>query len=85
MISVGRLLLVPAGDQAPAGERVLPADGRLELGAGGWLAASSAEAELIETQACGTYLRLGAPARIDCAGAAAEVAAGVYQVVRRPA
>ncbi len=88
MIRLGRVLLVPAGDQAPAGRQVAAQAGRLRLDGGGaaedcWIAAN--DAELIETDACGTYLRIGRPARIEhAAQAAVEVAPGLYQVIRKP-
>jgi hypothetical protein len=90
VIGLGRVVLVPAGDQAPAGRRVGGTGGRLGLGGGDvpedccWVAAD--DAELIETEACGTYLRVRRPARVERAGeAAVDVEPGLYQVIRKPA
>jgi hypothetical protein len=88
MIRFGQVVLIPAGDQAPAG-RLVPAEGgRLDLAGGDamedryWVAAN--DAELIETEACGMYLRVGRPTRIEGADQT-EVAVdpGLYQVIRK--
>jgi hypothetical protein len=88
MIRFGRVLLVPAGDQAPAGRQVAADGGRLDLGGGDgaeehcWIAAE--DAELIETPACGKYLRVGRRTRLEGVDqAAAEVEPGLYQVIRK--
>ena len=87
VIRFGRVLLVPAGDQAPAGRQVAADGGRLDLSGGGagehcWVAAD--DAELIETPACGMYLRIGRPTRLEGADQApAEVEPGLYQVIRK--
>ncbi len=86
MIELGKVVLVPAGDQAPVGRRLAAEDGRLSLvgeagDEGCWVAAG--DAELIETDACGLYLRVGSPTRVEGAGRAADVEPGVYQVIRR--
>lgn len=81
------VVLVPAGDQAPVGRRLDPNEGRLNLGGGEaadgcWVAAE--DAELIETDACGLYLRVGRATQVDDGGRTADVGPGVYQVIRRP-
>lgn len=84
MIEIGRVVLVSAGDQATAGTRMAADAGRLQLaGDGCWVAAD--DAELIETPACGTYLRVVRATRVEGAGQSAEVAPGLYQVIRKPA
>ena len=86
MITVGRVLLVPAGEQAPAGRAVAAEGGRVDLGGGlaedrCWVAAD--DAELIDTPACGTYLRVRRPARIERPGQPpVAVEPGLYQVIR---
>jgi hypothetical protein len=83
VIRSGRVLLVPAGDQTPGGHEVLPQAGRLVLGDHCFIAA--ADASLIETPACGTYLRVDRATQLDIgeeSGIAVEP--GLYQVVRTP-
>jgi hypothetical protein len=83
-LSFGRVTLVPAGDQAPAGRRVDADDGRLVLAggaAGCWVAA--ADAQLIETSACGTYLRVGRTTEVRAGDRpAGALEPGLYQVIR---
>lgn len=88
MIRLGRVVLVPAGDQAPAGRRVAAEAGRLVLAgdeaAEDRCSVAAADAELIETPACGVYLRVWRPTRIAAGGqAAVEVESGLYQVIRK--
>jgi hypothetical protein len=82
-LSLGRVVLVPAGEQAQAGRRVEAEGDRLMLAAGEPWSVASADAELIETSACGTYLRVGRPTEAR-AGEQPPVALepGLYQVVR---
>jgi hypothetical protein len=86
-LSFGRVVLVPAGEQAPAGQRVAAEDDRLVLaagdGAGDRWSVAAADAELIETPACGTYLRVGRATEAR-AGEQPPVALepGLYQVIR---
>jgi len=81
MIRSGRVLLVPAGDQAPGGREVAPQAARLVLGDHCSIAA--ADGTLIETPACGTYLRVDHATQLDADdGTAVAVEPGLYQVVR---
>jgi hypothetical protein len=81
MIRSGHVLLVPAGDQAPGGRAVAPQAGRLVLGDHCSIAA--ADASLIETPACGTYLRVDRATQLDAdEGTAVAVKPGLYQVIR---
>ena len=81
MIRSGRVLLVPAGDQAPGGRELAPHDGRLELGDSCSIAAT--DGSLIETPACGTYLRVDRATQIETDdGSAVAVEPGLYQVIR---
>lgn len=88
VIRFGRVVLIPAADQAPAGRSVAAEGGRLDLAGGDamedsyWVAAN--DAELIETEACGIYLRVARPTRIEAADQT-EVAVdpGLYQVIRK--
>lgn len=80
MIKSGRLLLVPAGDQAPGGHEVAPHAGHLVLGDHCFVAAD--DASLVETQACGTYLRVDRATRLDTDdGTWVAVEPGLYQVI----
>lgn len=84
VIRSGRVLLVPAGDQAPGGREVAPQAGRLVLGDRCFVA--SDDASLVETQACGTYLRVDRATRLDTGeGPAVVVEPGLYQVIRTQA
>jgi len=75
------MLLIPAGDQAPEGREVAPRAGRLVLGDRSSIAA--AHACLIETPACGTYLRVDRTTNLDAEdGPAVAVEPGLYQVIR---
>ncbi len=90
VIRLGRVTLVPAGDQAPAGRRLPEEGGRLVLDAGDEAAdrcsVAADHAELIETPACGLYLRVGRPTLIEAGTQTpATVAPGLYQVIRKPA
>jgi hypothetical protein len=81
MIRSGRVLLISAGDQAPDGREVAPQAGRLVLGDRSSVAA--ADGTLIETPACGTYLRVDRATQLDADdGTAVAVEPGLYQVVR---
>ena len=88
MIRFGQVVLIPTGEQAPAGRLVAAEGGHLDLGGGDaiqdhyWIAAK--DAELIETDACGIYLRVARPTRIEAADQT-EVAVdpGLYQVIRK--
>jgi len=81
VIRSGRVLLIPAGDQAPGGRPVAPQAGRLVLGERCSVAA--ADASLIETPACGTYLHVVRATRLDAEeGSAVAVEPGLYQVIR---
>ena len=81
MIKSGRVVLVPAGDQAPPGRATAPQDGRLELGDSCSIAA--ADGSLIETPACGTYLRVDRATQLETGrGSAVAVEPGLYQVIR---
>jgi hypothetical protein len=85
MIRTAGLLLVPAGDHAPAGRRVEPDAGRLVLGLEGRCWVAAAGAELIETDGCGLYLRLDGPTALEGVDEElAELPQGVYQVIRPP-
>jgi hypothetical protein len=75
------VLLIPTGDQTPAGREVAPQAGRLVLGDRSSIAA--ADASLIETPACGTYLRVDRATQLDTdEGSAVAVEPGLYQVIR---
>jgi hypothetical protein len=75
------VLLIPAGDQAPDGRAVTPQVGRLVLG--DHCSIGAANASLIETPACGTYLRVDRATQLDAEdGTAVAVGPGLYQVVR---
>jgi hypothetical protein len=81
VIRSGRVLLVPAGDQTPDGRDVAPQAGRLVLGDRCSVAAT--DASLVETPACGTYLRVVRATQLDAdEGSAAVVEPGLYQVIR---
>jgi hypothetical protein len=81
VIRSGRVLLVPAGDQAPGGREVAPHGGRLVLGHRCSIAA--ADGALIETPACGTYLRVDRATQLDeDEEQAVAVEPGLYQVIR---
>ena len=88
MIRQGRVILIPAGEQAPAG-RLLDAEaGRLLLDDGAAAedrcSVSADDAELIETPACGLYLRVNQPTQIEGgAQTPAAVEPGLYQVIRK--
>lgn len=82
------MLLVPAGDQAPAGRLLPPDDERLVLAAGDAAedacSVPAADAQLIETPACGLYLCVRRATAISGGGEApAEVAPGLYQLIHR--
>lgn len=75
------MLLVPAGDQAPGGSEVPPRAGRLVLG--DHCSVAAADASLIETPACGTYLRVDRTTQLDAdEGSTVAVEPGLYQVIR---
>lgn len=75
------MLLIPAGDQMPDGREVAPQAGRLLLG--DRCSIEAADASLIETPACGTYLRVDHAAQIQAGdGSAVAVEPGLYQVIR---
>jgi hypothetical protein len=81
VIRSGRVLLVPAGDQAPAGHAVAPQAGRLDLGERCSIPAT--DASLIETPACGTYVRVDRATHLHAGdGTAVAVEPGLYQVIR---
>ncbi len=81
MIRSGDVLLVPAGDQALGGREVAPQAGRLVLG--NHCSIAAANASLIETPACGTYLRVDCATQLDAdEGSAVAVEPGLYQVIR---
>ena len=81
MIRSGQVLLIPAGDQAPDGREVAPQAGRLVLGDRSSIAA--ADASLIETAACGTYLRVERTTDLVAGDEpAVAVEPGLYQVIR---
>ena len=81
MIRSGHALLIPAGDQAPEGREVAPQAGRLVLADRSSIAA--ADASLIETPACGTYLRVDRTTTVDAEdGPSVAVEPGLYQVIR---
>jgi hypothetical protein len=81
MIRSGHVLLVPAGDQAPDGREVAPQADRADIGDRCSIAAT--DASLIETPACGTYLRVDRATRLDDDdGTAVAVETGPYQVIR---
>src|SRR5262249_9084894 len=63
VIRSGRVLLVPAGDPAPGGREVTPEDGRLVLDERCSVAAT--DASLIETPACGVYLRVDRATQLE--------------------
>ena len=74
-------MLIPAGDQTPDGHEVMPQAGRLVLGDRNSIAA--ADASLIETAACGTYLRVERTTHLETDdGPAVAVEPGLYQVIR---
>ena len=76
------MLLIPAGDQVPDGREVAPQAGRLLLG--DRCSVAAADASLIETPACGTYLRVDCAAQLEADdGSAVAVEPGLYQVIRR--
>jgi hypothetical protein len=80
VIRSGRVLLVPAGDQTPDGREVEPEAGRLVLA--DRCAVAAADASLIETAACGTYLRVVRATQLVDEGGAVAVEPGLYQVIR---
>jgi hypothetical protein len=81
VIRSGQVLLIPAGDQTPDGREVTAEAGRLVLGDRSSIAA--ADASLIETPACGTYLRVDRTTHLDADdGSAVDVEPGLYQVIR---
>jgi hypothetical protein len=81
VIRSGRVLLVPAGDQAPDGRAVAPQAGRLVLA--DRCSVAAADASLIETPACGTYLRVARATQLEAGeGSAVAVEPGLYQVIR---
>jgi hypothetical protein len=75
------VVLVPAGDQTPGGREVTPQHDQLDLGDRCSIAAD--DATLIETPACGVYLRVDRASllRSDDRPAVA-VEPGLYQVIR---
>ena len=88
MITLGQVVLVAAGDEAPPGRQVAAQHGRLVLAAGDATddrcSIAAADAELIETDACGVYLRVRRATQIEAgAQAAMEIHPGLYQVIRR--
>jgi hypothetical protein len=87
VIGLGRVVLIPTDDQAPAGRQLPAEDGRLELdgeeGVEERCSVSADDAELIETAACGVYLRVARPTRVERGGEAVEVEPGLYQVIRK--
>jgi hypothetical protein len=75
------VLLVPAGDQAMDGREVAPEAGRLVLADRASIPA--ADGSLIETLACGTYLRVDRTTHLDAGeGPPVAVEPGLYQVIR---
>ncbi len=87
VVRLGRVSLVPAGEQAPAGQTVAAEDGRLVLVGDGATddrcSVAAADAELIETAACGVYLRVARATRLEAGAQAAMIEPGLYQVIRR--
>lgn len=83
MIRLGRVLLIPAGDQAPGGRQVAPEQDRLDLG--DRCSVDAGDATLIETPACGVYLRVDRATQLRSDElAAVAVEPGLYQVIRSP-
>lgn len=88
MIRLGPVVLVPAGDQAPQGRQLAAEEGRLVLAAGGptgdRCSIAARDAELIESAACGTYLRVGRATPIEVGERkVVDVEPGLYQVIRK--
>jgi hypothetical protein len=86
---LGSVVLIPAGEQSAAGSLIAPERGRLELSRAEapytervWVAAEAGE--LVETDACGIYLRVDQPARLETgADSGLDVLPGLYQVIRK--
>ena len=90
MIRLGSVVLVPAGEQSATGTVIAPERGRLELSRSEapyaervWVAADAGE--LVETDACGLYLRMDRAARLETGDddSGPEVTPGLYQVIRK--
>lgn len=89
MIRLGSVVLIPAGEQSATGAVIAPERGRLELSRAEapytervWITADAGE--LVETDACGLYLRIDQPARLETgADSGLDVAPGLYQVIRK--
>jgi hypothetical protein len=86
---LGSVVLIPAGEQPAAGAVIAPQQGRLELSRAEapyaervWVTADAGE--LVETDACGLYLRVDQSARLETgADSGLVVVPGLYQVIRK--
>ena len=84
------MVLVPAGDQTPSGQSLAAERGRLRLSGEEWPLedqcwVAAGDAELVDTDACGLYLRVVRPTLLQGWASQAEVEPGLYQVIRTQA